>query len=161
MMTICSLLPAAALCGVTRVSSRSGAVSLLVLTQFCFGANASGPVSNRLDVAPRLSGVVTGISNSFGSLPGILAPLMIGLVLDSGHCPAPGSHAPAKPSCTSAWDVVWFSAAGFFVLGWISFMAMGRADPHIHPTEVVILRDELCINDEDGEDEDSFLLPKD
>ena len=44
------------------------------------GVNATGYAVNLLDIAPRFAGVIMGITNVFGSLPGFLSPQIVGII---------------------------------------------------------------------------------
>ena len=52
----------------------------------------SGSSVNHLDIAPRYAGLLMGISNGAGTIPGIIAPYVAGAMT-----PAPsGSHVRSK-----------------------------------------------------------------
>lgn len=53
------------------------AVSFLVLGVGFSGFSISGYNVNQLDISPRFSTVITGISNSIGSMAGILCPIVV------------------------------------------------------------------------------------
>ena len=38
---------------------------------------------NHLDVAPRFAGILMGIANSVGTIPGMIAPYVVGLLTDN------------------------------------------------------------------------------
>ena len=44
------------------------------------GVNATGYAVNLLDIAPKFAGVIMGITNVFGSLPGFLSPQIVGII---------------------------------------------------------------------------------
>ena len=50
------------------------AVSLFSLAVGIQGLNGSSYAVNHLDIAPRFAGILMGISNSVGTIPGIIAP---------------------------------------------------------------------------------------
>jgi ACS family sodium-dependent inorganic phosphate cotransporter len=41
----------------------------------------SGFAVNHLDIAPNYASILMGISNTFGSLPGIISPLLTGVIV--------------------------------------------------------------------------------
>ena len=43
----------------------------------CYGA---GIIVNHLDIAPRYAGILFGISNTAGTIPGFMAPFLVGQV---------------------------------------------------------------------------------
>ena len=58
------------------------AVSLFSLAVGIQGLNGSSYAVNHLDIAPRFAGILMGISNSVGTIPGIIAPYIVGLLTD-------------------------------------------------------------------------------
>lgn len=44
----------------------------------------SGYAVNHLDIAPQYAGILMGISNTFGTVPGIVSPLITGFIVQSG-----------------------------------------------------------------------------
>ena len=44
------------------------------------GLNATGYAVNILDIAPKYAGVIIGISNVFGSMPGFISPQIVGFI---------------------------------------------------------------------------------
>lgn len=57
-------------------------VSLFSLAVGIQGLNGSSYAVNHLDIAPRFAGILMGISNSVGTIPGIIAPYIVGLLTD-------------------------------------------------------------------------------
>jgi hypothetical protein len=41
----------------------------------------TGFLVNHLDIGPRCAGVLMGITNTIGTIPGILAPIITGLIV--------------------------------------------------------------------------------
>ncbi|KAF3834251.1 hypothetical protein F7725_025455 [Dissostichus mawsoni] len=52
------------------------AVTFLTLSTTLGGISAPGVYINQIDIAPRYAGFLMGISNTFGTIPGVLAPLL-------------------------------------------------------------------------------------
>uniref|UniRef100_A0A8C7G8M5 Si:ch1073-513e17.1 n=1 Tax=Oncorhynchus kisutch TaxID=8019 RepID=A0A8C7G8M5_ONCKI len=73
------LLPAAFLVAV-GYSGCSGvlAVTFLTLSSTAGGTSAAGVFINQIDIAPRYAGVLFGITNTFGTIPGVVAPIITG-----------------------------------------------------------------------------------
>uniref|UniRef100_A0A8C7LDQ4 Sialin n=1 Tax=Oncorhynchus kisutch TaxID=8019 RepID=A0A8C7LDQ4_ONCKI len=73
------LLPAAFLVAV-GFSGCSGvlAVTFLTLSTTVGGTSAAGVFINQIDIAPRYAGVLLGITNTFATIPGVVAPIITG-----------------------------------------------------------------------------------
>ncbi|XP_061111364.1 sialin isoform X1 [Conger conger] len=73
------LLPALCLVAVGFVGC-SGvlAVTFLTLSTTLGGSSAAGVFINQIDIAPRYAGMLLGITNTFGTVPGALAPIVMG-----------------------------------------------------------------------------------
>ncbi|ESO91410.1 hypothetical protein LOTGIDRAFT_63537, partial [Lottia gigantea] len=56
------------------------AVGLLSLSMIFTGLNRSGYVINHVDFAPRYAGELFGITNTFATIPGMIAPIVVGLI---------------------------------------------------------------------------------
>ncbi|KAG9355599.1 hypothetical protein JZ751_000437 [Albula glossodonta] len=87
----CLLLPAAFLTAVGFVGC-SGvlAVTFLTLSTSLGGTSAAGVFINQIDIAPRYAGVLLGITNTFGTIPGVLAPIVVGYLtkdVSTDHSP--------------------------------------------------------------------------
>ena len=59
-------------------------LSLLTMAVGFNGASYSGYVSSHVDLAPNFAGTLMGITNSIANIPGFVAPLVAG-VLVNGH----------------------------------------------------------------------------
>ena len=57
-------------------------IGLLITAMIIFGLNAGGDKPIVVDVAPDHSGTIYGITNAIASLPGILAPLLVGYLIN-------------------------------------------------------------------------------
>ncbi|KAL3886715.1 hypothetical protein ACJMK2_026693 [Sinanodonta woodiana] len=70
-----------------------------------FGGFAWGGFSvNHLDIAPQYASILMGISNTFATLPGIISPGLTSLIVEDKSNP-------------SQWQVVFFLAAGIYLVG--------------------------------------------
>lgn len=59
----------------------------VVLLTIAVGIGAfslSGFTVNHLDIAPSYASILMGISNTFGTIPGIVSPLLTGYIVDTG-----------------------------------------------------------------------------
>ncbi|KAA0710345.1 Sialin H(+)/nitrate cotransporter H(+)/sialic acid cotransporter [Triplophysa tibetana] len=54
------------------------AVTLLTVSSTLGGVSAAGVFINQIDIAPRYAGMLLGITNTFGTIPGVLAPIVVG-----------------------------------------------------------------------------------
>ena len=57
-------------------------IILLIASMGFFGFSAGGDMPICHDIAPDYSGTVYGITNAISSIPGFLAPMCVGLILD-------------------------------------------------------------------------------
>lgn len=71
------MLPAAALVGMGYCSSKAAVVSLLTVAVGISGISGVGYACTPLDIAPALSGTIMGIQNTFATVSGIVAPLIV------------------------------------------------------------------------------------
>ena len=61
---------------------QTGVILLLMFAMIVLGVTSGGENPIVCDIAPDYSGSIYGFQNCFSSLPGILAPLVVGLFLD-------------------------------------------------------------------------------
>ncbi|KAF4032693.1 Major Facilitator Superfamily [Phytophthora infestans] len=81
------------------------AVALLCLTLFTSRAAMAGYWVNMIDVAPNHAAHVMGVSNTFGTIPGIIGNVVTGAILDA----------------SGSWDLVFAIAALVLVFGAVVF----------------------------------------
>ncbi|XP_023687940.1 sialin [Paramormyrops kingsleyae] len=81
------LLPAAFLAAMGFVGcNQSLAVIFLTVSSTIGGTSAAGVFVNQIDIAPRYAGMLLGITNTFGTIPGVVAPIAVGyFTKDSQH----------------------------------------------------------------------------
>ena len=65
-----------------RATTPAGAIAMLCLALGAYGLNASGFVSNFLDVAPRHAAPLYALSNTIATVPGIVGVYLTGWLLD-------------------------------------------------------------------------------
>jgi MFS transporter, ACS family, solute carrier family 17 (sodium-dependent inorganic phosphate cotransporter), other len=90
------------------VSSAEGAIALMACVMGLAAFAMGGFGVNHLDVAPRYAGVLMGISNTAGTLPGIVGVVATGFILD----------------ITGSWAIVFGTAAAVYLIGlavWLVF----------------------------------------
>lgn len=79
------LIPAFLLVSTSYVGcdNTSLAVVLFTLALGVQSFNSTSYSVNHLDIAPRFAGILVGITNSFGTVPGIVGPYIIGYLTDN------------------------------------------------------------------------------
>ena len=79
------LVPACLLVSLSYVGcdDTSLAVVLFTLAVGIQSFNSTSYSVNHLDIAPRFAGILMGITNSFGTIPGIVAPYVVGVLTDN------------------------------------------------------------------------------
>ena len=72
---------------------------------------------NHLDIAPQFAGILMGITNTFGTIPGIVSPLITGFITENHK--------------NSEWQLVFYIAAGIYLIGAVIywFWASGELQP--------------------------------
>lgn len=87
----------------------------------------SGFAVNHLDIAPQHAAVLMGITNTFGTIPGIVSPLLTGLVVTSD----------VEDVMKNQWRIVFFVSASIYLIGCLFywFFASGElqswaVEPH-------------------------------
>lgn len=73
--------PAVILMLVGYVSNAEAAIAMMTLSNIFIGFTAGGFIVNHLDIAPRYAGVLMGLSNTAGTIPGIIGVYVSGLIL--------------------------------------------------------------------------------
>jgi ACS family sodium-dependent inorganic phosphate cotransporter len=103
---------AAALLTLTQVQSAEAAVVVMCVGNLLGAAVAAGFGSNHLDVAPRHAGAVMGLSNTAGTIPGVIGVTLSGWLVD----------------VTGSWSVVFVVAAGIKLFGLAFFLAFAKGE---------------------------------
>lgn len=75
----------------------------IVCAAICSTGTVAGYTVNALDIAPTFSPVLMGFANSFGSVTGIVTPLLAGFIVQN--------------RTQAEWNVVFLIAAGIYLLG--------------------------------------------
>lgn len=103
---------AAVLAVVGYVESIPLAIALMSLGNVFGGAMSGGFGVNHLDIAPRGAGVIMGLSNTAGTLPGIIGVYVSGLILQA----------------TGSWALVFQTAAGVLTFGLVFYLIFAKAE---------------------------------
>ncbi len=97
---------AAVLAVVGYVESVPLAIALMSLGNIFGGAMSGGFGVNHLDIAPRGAGIIMGLSNTAGTIPGIMGVYISGLIL----------------AATDSWALVFQTAAGVLTFGLLFYL---------------------------------------
>lgn len=71
----------------------------------------SGFAVNHLDIAPQYAAVLMGITNTFGTIPGIVSPLLTGLIVKSND----------EDEIKNQWRIVFFISASIYLIGCVFY----------------------------------------
>ena len=102
------LVPAVALIMAGFTTNATFVVILLTISLGFNGLTQTGFACTPLDVAPHLSGVLMGVQNTIATLPGILAPLLTGDMVNNNN---DALH----------WQEVFYLAAGIGLFGVVTY----------------------------------------
>ena len=102
---------AAVLAVVGYVESVPLAIALMSLGNVFGGAMSGGYGVNHLDIAPRGAGIVMGLSNTAGTVPGIVGVYVSGMILEA----------------TGSWVLVFQTAAGVLTFGMLFYLVFASA----------------------------------
>ncbi|XP_022226100.2 putative inorganic phosphate cotransporter isoform X2 [Drosophila obscura] len=101
--------------GYTRADQASLAVVLLCFTVGTNGATYLGFNMNHIDLSPNFAGILMGITNCVANIMSIIAPLLVGVIVTDEKDP-------------DLWRIVFFIAAGFYLVGNGLFVIFGKAE---------------------------------
>jgi MFS family permease len=116
MQVVAEALPALALAVVGSFSSGPPVVGLLTVAVGLSGFCSAGYAPNHLDIAPQYAGLLMGVGNTVASLPGVVAPLLVGALVAPPHNDA--EH----------WRIAFSIAAAVALFGCAVFLRCGRGD---------------------------------
>uniref|UniRef100_A0A2C9LVA0 Major facilitator superfamily (MFS) profile domain-containing protein n=1 Tax=Biomphalaria glabrata TaxID=6526 RepID=A0A2C9LVA0_BIOGL len=101
--------------GYMDCSQASGAVTLLVIGVAMSGCQyGAGFLTNPADIAPRFAGVIFGLSNTFATLPGFIAPTVIGYITTN--------------QTQAQWQVVFYIASAIYAFGAVFFIIFSSGE---------------------------------
>ena len=104
-LAICLLL-------ITTVDDVWSAIGLLCLGKLFGAAGIGGHSVNHMDIGPRYAGTLMGITNTFATLPGIVAVYITGYILQ----------------VSGSWDLVFISTAGVTLFGMVFYLIFGSGE---------------------------------
>uniref|UniRef100_A0A8C2FUP6 Sialin n=1 Tax=Cyprinus carpio TaxID=7962 RepID=A0A8C2FUP6_CYPCA len=99
------------------------AVTFLTLSSAFGGFSAGGVFINQIDIAPRYVGTLHGITNTFGTIPGVIAPIVVGYL--------------TKDHSVTGWRHVFWLSAGVSAFGAIFYVIFGTGKIQIHLPSVI------------------------
>ena len=111
------IIPGATLVAIGYTADHMAAVALMTVAVGVAGLSYSGYASNVLDIAPRNAGVFYGVSNTIATIPGIVSPYLTGAILGD-----------PKTASVGSWQVVFYIAAGMYVVGTAAFCLLVQVE---------------------------------
>jgi hypothetical protein len=124
MTVISGIVPAACVVGLIYAKEATTILVLFNVALFFQGFYCAGGALTLLDLFPDHAGAIMGVDNAINNVPGFLAPMVAGMLLDQGGCPtdSPTSHwKPSTPQCDAAWAKLWWLSAGLYALGTVVY----------------------------------------
>ncbi|KAK3802945.1 hypothetical protein RRG08_051701 [Elysia crispata] len=114
--TLGCLLPAGMVLLVGYVGcDHAAAVATLTLYMGFRGLVNGGFTVNHLDIAPKFSGILMAISNTFATIPGFVSPLLVGALTKQNQT-------------RDQWQIVFYITASIFVVGASIFLLFGQGE---------------------------------
>ncbi len=103
---------AVALLAVAQIETAPLAIAVMCVSSALGAASGAGFGTNHLDIAPRHAGVLMGLSNTAGTLPGIVGVLISGWIVET----------------TGSWVLVFQLAAAVKIVGLLYFLAFAKGE---------------------------------
>eukprot|EP00731_Ephydatia_muelleri_P011094 Em0005g1680a len=104
-------------------TSATIAVTLLTLGVGCGGLSLAGFNINHLDIAPRYAGVLMALTNTAGTLPGIVGPLVAKAIALPPS--APKGSAEYIATYRSEWSEVFLLCVEIYMFGALIYLILG------------------------------------
>ncbi|CAL1547222.1 unnamed protein product [Lymnaea stagnalis] len=125
--------------GQISCEQRQIAVAVLCLCTTFMSFNRAGYVVNHLDLAPSYAGILFGITNTFGTIPGMTAPVLAGALT------------PNKT--TEEWKNVFYVCSAIAAFGAITNFILidGELQDWAVPSEINLEMDVVAENTQNGE----------
>ncbi|ESO85177.1 hypothetical protein LOTGIDRAFT_167964 [Lottia gigantea] len=112
--------------GFVTCENRMVGVALLTLAVTFEGMCFAGYMVNQVDFAPRYAGVLFGINNCIATIPGMIAPIVVGALT------------PNKSQ--EEWRIVFYVCGGFCLLGAVVFGFFARTDLEPWAVEKIVIK---------------------
>ncbi|XP_065897726.1 sialin-like isoform X2 [Dysidea avara] len=107
------------------------AIAFLSLSLGLSGLGTAGAVINNLDIAPKYAGILFGISNTFGTIPGFVGPQVAKAIAKkpsfetcNDSCEDPTSIDVYRQE----WRLVFIIAAQIYVFGALAYLLLGSGE---------------------------------
>eukprot|EP00039_Didymoeca_costata_P006349 m.89445 g.89445 ORF g.89445 m.89445 type:complete len:485 (-) comp13221_c0_seq1:395-1849(-) len=99
-------------------------IVLLTGTMAFLGGSSLNPFLTGNDLFPQSAGVVFGISNTLGTIGGIVSPILSGHLLKAGDCPDSNSQITPPESCVHAWKTIFLISACIQAVGFVLYFIL-------------------------------------
>ena len=108
----------------------SGITLLLVIGMLAYGLVMGGDVIVPVEVSRHFATTIYAGINMFANLSGVIAPLVIGCLLESGseNDDGLGGSGASGAAAKAAWDSVFYMAAGVVSFGTTIFLLFGSSE---------------------------------
>ena len=103
---------ALAMLAVAQIETAPLAIAVMCVSSALGAASGAGFGTNHLDIAPRHAGVLMGLSNTAGTLPGVVGVLISGWIVQT----------------TGSWVLVFQLAAAVKIFGLLYFLAFAKGE---------------------------------
>ncbi|XP_071453984.1 voltage-gated purine nucleotide uniporter SLC17A9 [Hetaerina americana] len=110
--SLCLSVEAVALCLIAGISSFHYSLMCMTIILAASGLHSNAVVVNPQDLAPKHSGIVFGLMNTFGAIPGFAGVYLAGFILET----------------TKSWAAVFQATAVINVIGGLLFAAFGSGE---------------------------------
>ena len=97
---------------VTSAETVTGAIAIMALGSALSAGSTGGFAVNHMDIAPKHAGTLMGITNTAGTIPGIVGVFLSGMILE----------------LTGSWALVFGTAAVISLVGLVVFLRYAQAD---------------------------------
>ena len=122
-LVVGEMVPAAALVAAGYTTDVTTAIALLTLALGANGMSQTAYACTPLDIAPHLGGVLMGMQNTLATIPGIVAPLVAGAIVE-------GRKGQAAP-----WQEIFYLAGAVATAGVLVYAALAtdQVAPSLQP----------------------------
>jgi MFS family permease len=133
--TVGELIPAITIVVAGYLEDVDAIIAMLALSVGIGGFANSGFAANHLDIAPQYAGILLGFGNTIATIPGIVAPMVVGAIVSPPH------------DDIQHWRIAFWLSAAICVFGWAVFMLFAEGEPinfdsNEYPSTVEVVLDE-------------------
>lgn len=113
---IASVIPAACLVGISFIKCDANAgTALIIVAVTSIGAMFVGYLANHIDIAPNFAGMLIAITNTVATVPGIIMPLLIGILTEESQT-------------LRQWSIAFYVTAALYVVMLIFYTLCGSGE---------------------------------